>query len=126
MLEIKEKRGEARAKLLAHPSETEIMLKVKTSTRLLADILNYTQARTIYASPSILATIPKSAKLALEKMAVRLVAVETKRGRPRIHTPQEIRKILALKLPAKKIAQALKIPQRTVYYYLKKAKLGKL
>jgi len=114
-----------KAKKAAKAGEREAVIKRKVSAILLAQLLNVLDLRRIYCSRSMLACMPKNAADALKKVGVEIVVGEARRGRPRAHGEEKIKSIAEMKAKgagAERIAKALGLPLRTVYYYLQKKK----
>ncbi|MCX6778511.1 MAG: hypothetical protein NT157_06575 [Candidatus Micrarchaeota archaeon] len=104
--------------------ETEVLIKTKPTTRLLAEILNNTKVETILLTRGMHGLIPFNAVVALRKVGVRVKIVEGKRGRPAKYGEGEIRRLHSLYAKGvgiKEIAMKTKTPLRTVYHHLRKA-----
>lgn len=120
MLEIRSRRDALEA-LKANPLEKEIAFKIRPTTQLLTLVLTHTQAQTVYCSLKMKEFFTPKMVSALEQVGVRVKAIETRMGRPRTRTNEKLGRIKTLHAQGKKpegISKRLRIPLRTVYYYL--------
>jgi len=127
MLVLKGKKSEVLAALASSPEATEAILKTKASIPLLTEVIGRSRISTLFVSPKLLARFPKRALPALEKIGVAVKPVETKRGRPRVHSAEKLERLgeLAQSLNAREISKQLGLPIRTVYYYIRRLKRAK-
>ncbi len=103
-------------------NETDVFLKGKTGVPILLEILNSTRVERIHCSEAIFRRIPRGAREAVEKVGVRFVIEEARKGRPRAHPAFLVERIINARRagkPARAIAYEMRMPLRTVYYHLR-------
>ncbi|MCD6279582.1 hypothetical protein J7J26_02320 [Candidatus Micrarchaeota archaeon] len=106
-----------------HPEITEVFIKVKPSTKMLAYLLNNTNLKKIYISKNIYRTIPSKVIRALDDMKIRVEIVKLKQGRPFEINDFIIKRAFKLKergMSVIDISRKLGISRRTLYYRFNK------
>lgn len=122
VLEIKGSNSEVLA-TVSKSKDGELLLKRKVSALLLARIMQHLSITKLACSPSIYATLPRSAVSALGSMGVEIAVEGVKRGRPDAHPREKLAMIGELHgqgYGAAEIAKRLRLPLRTVYYHLRR------
>ena len=102
-----------------------LYINTRPSVEIINKILeNVPEIREIYCPPSLLKQTSTRAFEVLQKRGVRLDKHEIRVGRPTKYSPSIIEEILETRkkgISVREISKQMKIPIRTVYYYLKKS-----
>jgi hypothetical protein len=109
---------------IEHDTE-ELYINTRPSVEIVNKIVESVPGiRRVYCPPSLLKQTSTKAFEVLDKHGVSLHHKEVKVGRPKKYSQNIVKEILAKRaegVPVKDISKQMKIPIRTVYYYLKKA-----
>jgi len=104
----------------------EVYLNTRPSIQIIITLLNKAlNLKKVYVPPSLCKETPERMKKALNKIGVELIPFDKPIGRPRVHDVEALNYMLKLAKrgeTAGQIAYKTRIPLRTVYYYLKKAR----